>query len=128
MARKMKSALTESLQAEDTAFRNRFERAESLLGGNASKDTDPVSSEKLESIAETSASQVVRDTFTFPVEDLNRIAEIQERCLQSAKMVNRSEIVRAGLQALSRMTDAELVEVVNGLTKVRPGRPSSKNK
>jgi hypothetical protein len=38
-------------------------------------------------------------------------------------MINKSEIVRAGLKALARMSDAELAEIVGGLTKVKPGRP-----
>jgi hypothetical protein len=113
MAGEMKKALAASLMAEDKAVRNRFDRADTILGETTKS-------------AEVSAPvivPVVRDTFTFPEADYALIAEIQDRCLRSATMINKSEIVRAGLKALTRMSDVELAEIVGGLTKVKPGRP-----
>jgi hypothetical protein len=112
MAREMKKALAASLMAEDKAVKNRFDQADKILGETAkAQEQSPA------------IVPVVRDTFTFPESDYSLIAEIQDRCLRSATMINKSEIVRAGLKALARMSDTELAEIVGGLTKVKPGRP-----
>jgi hypothetical protein len=128
MASKMKSALAASLQAEDAAFKSRFERAEAVLGSGDSKEIQSPSSQKLETIPNVIVAQVVRDTFTFPDQDYALISEIQERCLRSATMINKSEIVRAGLNSLSKLSDSELLEIISGLTKIKPGRPPRKQK
>jgi hypothetical protein len=114
MAPNMKAALSASLKAEDAAVKNRFDRADSILGETA----------KSEEVAAPAIVPVVRDTFTFPEDDYGLIASIQDRCLKSATMINKSEIVRAGLKALAMMSDVELMEMVRGLTKVKPGRPA----
>jgi hypothetical protein len=114
MAPNMKAALSASLLAEDKAVRDRFDQADKILG----ETTQSVE------MAAPAIVPVVRDTFTFPEDDYGLIAEIQDRCLRSATMINKSEIVRAGLKALSMMSDVELMEIVGGLTKVKPGRPA----
>jgi hypothetical protein len=113
MAPNMKAALSASLKAEDAAVKNRFDQADKILGETT----------KSVEVAAPAIVPVVRDTFTFPEDDYGLIGLIQERCLRSATMINKSEIVRAGLKALARMSDAELAEIVGGLTKVKPGRP-----
>jgi hypothetical protein len=116
MARKgMKEALANSLQAEDAAVRNRFEKADSLFG------------DRPESLPEKDdKSKVVRDSFTLPAQDYDLIAVIRGRCLASAVSVNKGEVVRAGLHALQQMSDTELLQIVEGLEKVKTGRPSGK--
>ena len=75
MARKaIKSALSDSLKAEDEAVRSRFEKAESLLGGKQSRDDDSASSESEKKLEQR--KRVVRDSFTLPSEDYELIAEI----------------------------------------------------
>jgi hypothetical protein len=114
MAKSMKGALADSLKAEDTAVKNRFERADAVFGNKTVEVDAPA------------IVPVVRDTFTFPEDDYRLINEIQLRCLQSATMINKSEILRAGLKALASMSDAQLADIVAGLTKVKPGRPGKK--
>ena len=129
MVRKnMKSALSASLKAEDEAFKSRFERAEAILGDTNSSqsevtsDSDPLSSQKL-----LKKERVIRDSFTLPEADHALIAAIKQRCLKGAVNVTKSEVVRAGLHALSSLPERELLEVMDNLTKVKTGRPPKTN-
>lgn len=126
MTRKsMKSALSASLKAEDEAVRNRFEKAESLLGEK------PQVSDELASTAHVvqeppKKERVIRDSFTLPTGDYELIAAVRQRCLKSAININKSEVIRAGLHALMEMPEVALAELVNNLEKVKPGRPTEK--
>ena len=147
----MASALSASLKAEDRAVKDRFERAEALLGDEKAelqreKDTKrtahggergfempepsspPVSSpsEPEPERKSKKRQQTVRDNFTFPQNDYELIASLKERCLQQAVSVSKSEIIRAGLHALESMSDPELLELIENLEKLKTGRPPSK--
>jgi hypothetical protein len=125
MARKnMKDALTSSLQAEDAAVKSRFDRAESLLGDRPGESPTPLPSITAPLPQEESAPKVVRDSFTIPASDYELIALIRQRCLSSATSVNKGEVIRAGLHALRQMTDEQLLQIIEGLEKVKTGRPS----
>jgi hypothetical protein len=129
MARKnMKEALTSSLQAEDAAVRSRFDKAESLLGDRLpeSPPSSPLLLEEEPQQREEPASKVVRDSFTIPASDYDLIAFTRQRCLASAISVNKGEVIRAGLHALQQMPDEQLLQIIEGLEKVKTGRPSGK--
>lgn len=124
----MKAALSKSIEAENDAVRNRFEKAESLLGpkhkkAKRSKSEGP--QERQPKKPKPPKSRVIRDSFSLPKDDYGLIKDLQKRCLGLAQSVSKSELVRAGLRALVRMSDTELVEVLGSLEKVKTGRPSS---
>lgn len=131
MARKnLKSALTTSLQAENAAVKDRFEKAESLLSDKP-RPIDPIDTPHQElqkqDIADIATPEkVIRDTFTMPSTDYDLIAAIQHRCLQSALNVTRSEIVRAGLKILNELSDENLMQAMQAVEKIKSGRPSRK--
>ena len=110
--RNIKSALVSSLSSEKKAVENRFEKAEALLGNKPSANK-PIEKEA-----------VIRDSFTMPTDDYELLKLLQERCLNEGKSVNKSEIVRAGLQALAKLPEGDLVDAFEGVVKVRPGRPT----
>jgi hypothetical protein len=117
MAKKnIKAALGASMKAEENSFKNRFDRAEAIFGKEASSTPQTVAPDK--------TSRVIRDSFTMPEDDYGLIAEIKKRCLKAGLVVNKSEAIRAGLNALNSMSDKELLSVIEGLTKIKPGRPS----
>ncbi|MBD1997952.1 hypothetical protein H6G00_15175 [Leptolyngbya sp. FACHB-541] len=125
----MKSALSASLKAEDETVRNRFERAESLLENKfPSSDRLESTSGSEESVSKEQAKKerVIRDSFTLPSGDYELIAALRQRCLKSAVNVNKSEVIRAGLHALNQLSDEDLLYVVDGLAKVKTGRPAEK--
>lgn len=129
MVRKsMKSALSASLKAEDEAVRDRFERAESLLGDK------PQPSDRVEPPIEMGESKevikkerVIRDSFTIPSDDYELIAAIRQRCLGLAVNVTKSEVMRAGLHVLNELSEEDLLHIINGLTKVKTGRPTERS-
>ncbi len=67
--------------------------------------------------------KVVRDSFTMPENEYLKIAEIKEVCLKAGLQVKKSEVLRAGLQALSGLTTAQLKRALGSLEKIKTGRP-----
>lgn len=67
--------------------------------------------------------KVVRDSFTMPQSEYRKIAEIKETCLEAGLHVKKSEVLRAGLQALCGMNAAQLKQSLGSLEKIRTGRP-----
>ena len=112
--RDMKAALGASIKAEEKAVRSRFDKADEVF----SRKPAAASSR------EASSEKVIRDSFTMPEDDYSLIAEIRNRCLKAGVQVSKSEAIRAGLIALSQMSDKELLSVIDRLAKVKTGRPA----
>ncbi|QLG89936.1 hypothetical protein HQ393_12680 [Chitinibacter bivalviorum] len=71
-------------------------------------------------------AKLVRDSFTFPESDYALIAATKQRVIAAGVEVKKSELIRAGLLALSAMDDVKLLALVNSLEKIKTGRPSKK--
>lgn len=82
----------------------------------------PVKNPKKEKKA-GSKVKVVRDSFTMPQADYELIAAIKQKALAANLHVKKSELLRAGLQALSKLTAAQLKRAISGLEKIKTGRP-----
>ena len=81
--------------------------------------------------SETDSSKphrVLRDSFTMPSSDYALIESIKQRCMKFGRGVNKSEVLRAGLQALAAMTEKQLQEIFRALSRVKPGRPTNNGK
>jgi hypothetical protein len=124
----MKTALTSSLKAEDEAVRSRFEKAENLLDNKALEPAnyskDELQHEKQQPTVQK--EKVIRDSFTLPSGDYELIAEIRQRCLNSALNATKSEVIRAGLHILMSLSDDDLVNAIENLEKIKTGRPAGK--
>lgn len=70
-------------------------------------------------------SAIIRETFSMPPSDSDLIDQLRQRSAAQGVMLNRSEILRAGLAALSTLSDAKLVEIGNQVPKMKTGRPKS---
>lgn len=68
--------------------------------------------------------KVVRDSFTMPQSEYQKIAEIKALCLESGLSVKKSEVLRAGLKLLSQMSVEPLKAALGGLDKIKTGRPN----
>jgi len=117
--RNMKSALKGSLLMEEQTIKDRFEKAESLLGGK----TEATASEKENGAPKTENVKVVRDSFTMPQGDYELITLLKKRSLRSGIETNKSEILRAGLLALNQMTEQDFLDKIETVEKVKTGRP-----
>lgn len=70
-------------------------------------------------------SAIIRETFSMPPSDSDLIDQLRQRSAAQGVMLNRSEILRAGLAALGTLSDAKLVEIGNQVPKMKTGRPKS---
>ena len=110
----LKAALGASLRAEHEAVQERFAKADAYFQGReqgASRAAEAPAREK-----------VIRDGFTMPASDYALIAQVQATSLQAGRSVTKSEVLRAGLHALSTMSLTELQEVLSRVEKVKVGR------
>lgn len=112
--RGMKDALSASLKDETKAVKDRFERAERALGSKQKKSAAPAPPPE--------DARVIRDSFTMPEADYRLIDPLKRRCMRAGVGVNKSELLRVGLQALTRMSDRELAQLVESLPRVKLGR------
>ena len=69
--------------------------------------------------------KVVRDSFTMPKSDYERIASLKQKCLDSGVAVKKSELLRAGLMLLDALSSKRLVAAVSTVETVKTGRPAN---
>ncbi len=69
--------------------------------------------------------KVVRDSFTMPKSDYERIAALKQKCLDSGVAVKKSELLRAGLILLDALSSKRLVAAVSTVETVKTGRPAN---
>lgn len=116
----MKSALKGSLSKEKQTVKDRFEKADTLFGEKPiANDIPKKSSEK----SKQEQLKVVRDSFTMPQTDYELITLLKKRALLSGSEANKSEILRAGLLALSQMSETEFLDKIMTIEKIKTGRP-----
>ena len=68
--------------------------------------------------------KMIRDSFTMPEVDYEQIAELKKKCLQAGVHVKKSELLRAGLLGLSKLSEAALLKAVDQVEKIKTGRPA----
>lgn len=118
----MKSALTASMAAEQAAVEDRFARAETVLAARSVGGEVSVAPQAPPPVP--AVPKVVRDSFTMPEGDYRLIATMRERLLRLGVASTKAEVLRAALRLLAAAKDADLVEAVSSLEKVKTGRPS----
>jgi len=67
--------------------------------------------------------KVVRDSFTMPQNDYVKIGELKQACLKAGLQVKKSELLRAGLQVLSKLSAAQLKQTMTQMEQIKTGRP-----
>ncbi|WP_263558807.1 hypothetical protein [Paucibacter sp. B2R-40] len=67
--------------------------------------------------------KLVRDSFTMPRADFELIARLKDRAIGFKRSTKKSELLRAGLQALMDLTDKQLAAILTALTPIKAGRP-----
>lgn len=100
----------------------------------AAKPTKPVKAPKAEkalkpvkpakpSAEKAPRAKLVRDSFTMPDFDFALIDELKARAMGVQRQVKKSELLRAGLQALAALAPAQLLQALERLAPVKTGRP-----
>lgn len=71
--------------------------------------------------------ELIRDRFKMPRRDFELLASLKERSLGLDRPVKKNELLRAGLSALQRISDAELCQVLDSLVPLEARSPKKKN-
>src|SRR5215471_19008446 len=73
--------------------------------------------------ASKESRKLVRDSFTMPKSEYVAIDALKTRALGLGRQAKKSEILRAGLQALTSMSDRSLTNALNAVPTLKTGRP-----
>jgi hypothetical protein len=79
----------------------------------------------VEPVAPTVKYKLIRDSFTFPENEYAQIALLKNRALTLAHHAKKSEVLRAGIAALSALSDEALLSALQAVTPIKTGRPKS---
>lgn len=93
-------------------------------GASAKVEAAPVKAAAEVKAKRIKKEKVVRDSFTMPKSDYDKIAALKQKCLAAGVSVKRSEILRAGLFLLESATPKRLLEAVSAVEQVKTGRPA----
>ncbi len=66
---------------------------------------------------------VIRDSFTMPLADYELIGLLKKRYLGLGIAIKKSELLRAGLATLQRLSDESLKQIAAAVESVKTGRP-----
>ena len=102
---------------QDIATGDRFDKADSILLKAPEPTMAPGPIPR--------RTSVIRDTFSMPQDDYARIEDLRITANREGRSsTSKSEVVRAGLQALGLLNGEQLVEALDRLVKLVPGRKS----
>ena len=83
----------------------------------------PAKPEKPSKAGKPRKQKMVRDSFTMPEEDYSNLTLLKKKCLETGLDVKKSELLRAGLAALSKMSMETLAKALGQVEKIKTGRP-----
>ena len=69
--------------------------------------------------------KLVRDSFTMPKDEYQVLDALKRRALGLEKHVRKSELLRAGVQALAAMNDRAFLKSLGGVPTLKTGRPKA---
>jgi len=76
----------------------------------------------------TKKPKLVRDSFTMPENEYDVIAALKKRCLGAGMPAKKSEILRAAIANLAKLSDTALLAAVRKLEVIKTGRPAKGSK
>lgn len=84
----------------------------------------PAAAQKAAKPTKAKKVKLVRDSFTMPETEYAVIALLKKRCLDAGVSAKKSEILRAAIAGLSKMSDASVVTAIRKLEIIKTGRPA----
>lgn len=91
----------------------------------ATQDAEPTINRRDQTKVAEGTRAVIRENFSFPPGDSELIEILRKRAAREGVLLNRSELLRAGLAALSKLSDAEIATIGGQVPKLKTGRPKS---
>ncbi|BDT60199.1 hypothetical protein MasN3_36930 [Massilia varians] len=117
MTKKMfdNNTLRSTVAHQDQALEDRFAKADSILLKTLPPTPEPVPAPQ--------KSLVVRDTFSLPPSDYALIDAVRRTAAKEGRIsTSKSEVIRAGLQVLHLLEGQDLIQALDQLEKILPGR------
>jgi len=68
--------------------------------------------------------KLIRDGFTIPENEYAVFDNLKQICLHAGVHAKKSELLRAALITLSKLSDSEIVNTVSQVEKLKTGRPT----
>ncbi len=85
----------------------------------------PAHASAAEKAAKPKKPKLVRDSFTIPKSEYALLDALKLRSAQLARPAKKSELLRAGIKALSAMDDAALLQILQQVPALKTGRPAA---
>lgn len=119
--------LQQSIEKQDKSLKDRFAAAESVLMSapteELKKKAKPkAGKEKVPAAAKKEPDLVIRDTFSMPPDDYAVIERLRSKAAMTGRIFTKSEIVRAGLLTLAALPENKLIEHLDVVERIKPGR------
>jgi hypothetical protein len=102
--------------------------AKSAPAGKTGQAAKPAATKKADKPAKAKKVKLVRDSFTMPETEYAAIASLKKRCLTAGVSVKKSEILRAAMAGLAKLSDASVVAAIRRLDIIKTGRPAKGSK
>lgn len=68
--------------------------------------------------------KMIRDSYTMPESDYSKLAILKKKCLEAGIHVKKSELIRAGIIRLSKLTNVALLSAIGQVEVIKTGRPA----
>jgi hypothetical protein len=69
-------------------------------------------------------AKMVRDSFTMPKVEYTVLDELKQRALALSHPAKKGELIRAGIKALAKMSDAKFLTAMSAVPAIKTGRPA----
>jgi len=107
-----------------TAAKKAAARPKPAPAKETSQAAKPASAGKAGKPAKAKKVKLVRDSFTMPETEYAVIALLKKRCLNAGVSAKKSEILRAAVAGLAKLSDAAAVAAIRRLEPIKTGRPA----
>lgn len=67
--------------------------------------------------------KLVRDSYTLPKDEYAALTALKQRSIQLARPAKKSELLRAGIQVLTGLSDKALLAALKAVPSIKTGRP-----
>ena len=120
---------TATLKTTNAVVKNAATKKTSKVDNTIHKPTKAVTSvdvaEKKSSKKDKSRKiKMTRDSYTMPESDYTKLAILKKKCLEAGIHVKKSELIRAGIIRVSKLTNAALLNAVAQVEVIKTGRPA----
>ena len=99
------------------------QQASSLTKRRSAKPVETASTVPAATEPVKTKHKLVRDSFTIPKNEYAVLGELKQRAAQLARPVKKSELLRAGINALRGMADKAFLSALDAVPSLKTGRP-----